>query len=203
MSKRIFTEAQAAELARRNAHGASLSSLAREHGTNVATVRNTLRRIGHSPHYGKAGGPLRNWSDDEVDNIVARYAAGESQESIAAAHKTTQVKISRLLRTRGGWDGRRQLRNVGRVTLSGYSAVLVYPDDPFSVMRNSLGYVLEHRLVLARALGRPLTKVETVHHKNGDKTDNRLENLELRVGPHGRGSTEAHCPTCSCFGGSS
>lgn len=47
--------------------------------------------------------------------------------------------------------------------------------------------VMEHRVVLAQKIGRPLTDDETAHHINGIRNDNRPENLELWSSRHGKG----------------
>ena len=62
---------------------------------------------------------------------------------------------------------------------AGYVTVKLQSDDPYYSMMSRDGYVNEHRLIVARKLGRCLEAWEIVHHINGIKDDNRIENLQL------------------------
>lgn len=52
----------------------------------------------------------------------------------------------------------------------------IVKNHPFA---NKHGYVLHHRIIMENYLGRILNQDEIVHHKNHNKKDNRIENLEI------------------------
>lgn len=67
------------------------------------------------------------------------------------------------------------------MTDDGY-VTLRLPEHPSA--RPSSGLIFEHRLVMEKHLGRTLRPGESVHHKNGIRDDNRVENLELWTSAH-------------------
>jgi hypothetical protein len=68
-------------------------------------------------------------------------------------------------------------------TKEGY--ILLYNPNHKNARKN--GYLFEHTYNMSKKIERPLIKNETVHHKNGIKDDNRIENLELWSRNHSPG----------------
>ena len=75
----------------------------------------------------------------------------------------------------------------GKVKIGGY--IYVYsPNHPHKTKDN---YVCEHRLVMEESMGRFLAPQEVVHHKDGNRENNSLENLVLCVS-NGRHTIDHH-----------
>jgi len=171
--------------------GKSLSDLAEKYGCSVNPIKRAIVEMGGQV---RPIGLSKTWTKETEQWATEAYQSGMSQQKIAEVLGITQTGVStKLLRMgvitkpemargsrHGSWKG-------GRISSNGYISIKLTPDDDFWDSTNSNGYILEHRLVMARHLGRPLSPSESVHHINGDRADNRIKNLQLRQGQHGTG----------------
>ena len=87
------------------------------------------------------------------------------------------AQISNAMKGTGisGQRGKHRLRTGKIPGKDGYIRVLV-GDHPWP---RRYHYMFEHVKVMEAHLGRRISANETVHHRNGNRTDNRLKNLEL------------------------
>ena len=70
------------------------------------------------------------------------------------------------------WKGGTRIRD-------GYKVLLIYPDNPYYETAAKRGIIGEHRYVMAQHLGRNLNSNEIVHHRDGNRLNNDISNLEL------------------------
>ena len=118
----------------------------------------------------------------KVAEMARLYAAGATMAQVSEATGVAEETARRWMkaagvqmRPRGCPEGKYTPAGGRQVDRDGYVLVLK-PSHPHA---RASGYVLEHRLVMEEHLGRTLLPEEVVHHKNGQKDDNRLENLQL------------------------
>lgn len=184
-----YSETDKAEMERLYLSGVTLGALGEQFGCDRLNVRHILRR---------RGVPLRSYRTYPLDPVVGEEIRKRRDDGLAFAdiarelgyppHRVLkwarQMGISDFVGKTGSdshaWRGGSTIHN-------GYRYVRLNADDPLYAMAGGNSYAAEHRVVMARSLGRILTRGETVHHKNGDRLDSRLENLQLRMGQHGKG----------------
>ena len=145
----------------------SLRIVEKETGMHRKTISKILKDNGVRV-YSKEENAKLTWKNhkhpnkDKVGVLSPMYGRKMSPE--------TRKKMESVWERNG--NERRKYR---KKSSSGY--VLIYcPNHPFA---DRDGYVAEHRLVMEKVLGRVLGTEEYVHHKNGIKTDNDIENLQL------------------------
>lgn len=189
--------------------GSSIKGIARDLDVNEKTVRASLLRAGVSLR-GRTGHRKFPRHSIHIDMAVNRYLSGASTEELGEAMGLSAGAVAKRLEDAGvklrspgfrkgadhhAWAG-------GRIDQGKYILVRTYPEDPYYCMsqkkEEGAYYILEHRLVMAQKLGRPLATHETVHHVDGDSKNNSPENLQLCQGNHGKGAVYC-CADCGSY----
>jgi transposase-like protein len=182
--------------------GISVKHIAGKIRARDANVSRVLRDAGISP---RLGGKHHRFDEEQTAVLVSKFQTGVSLAELAREYESNPITVRGALR-RAGVDTRSNRHRSGpdhhnwkggRVpTDDGYIKVRPTAEEALLCPPNVDGYVLEHRLVMAKALGRPLLGTETVHHiRSSEKDNNDLSNLQLRQGHHGSGAA-FQCRSC-------
>lgn len=130
-------------------------------------MRQIASEIGCS--YGGVIWTVRKFKIDVPQRIKHRMSIDMSKSCKRAYQK--KYPNGRFGKLASNWKGGKRLTGANQRYFCIY--------QPWHPDCTNDGYVMEHRLVMEKKVGRYLTDGEIVHHKNGNGHDNRIENLEL------------------------
>lgn len=188
-------------VAKAYAGGMPNAEIMAQFGICQASIPAIVRRVGnglirYQGYRAKATDPA------VAKRVMELWDSGESLYRIMKQMGLSLWMATKLIKQNGAIVERRPMSGEkhqawkgGRTMSHGYVYVKVADDDPHADMRDARGYCFEHRLVMARKLGRSLREDETVHHKDDDHTNNKPDNLQLRQGRHGKGAA-FKCADC-------
>ena len=146
----------------------TMHKISKELGVSIGAVHKYLHKYGL---------PVRDWKS--TFSMSGTKLSEEHCKRISEVHTgkklsdVTKIKISQkhtgMYKVVTEFGGHKKTRS------DGYIAVYI-PTHPHA---SRCGYVMEHILVMERDLGRLLDIGEVVHHKNGQRADNEIDNLQL------------------------
>ena len=138
--------------------------IAKEQGVAIGKVYNYLKRHGI---------PTRPRITPETIEKIRAGNTGKKRGPLRMTEEhRANIRKANMAR-RGAFYVKTEFGGHTKKRDDGYIAVYV-PSHPRA---NSDGYVMEHHLVMEKHLGRLIAPGEVVHHINGVRDDNRIENL--------------------------
>lgn len=143
----------------------TMKEVSEELGVSVGTVFNYIKRYGIKSRpkmTDKTRGRISKTKTGKPSPLKGRKVPSETRRKISVAKKGKYKCNTKY----GGHKKKRA---------DGYASVYT-PNHPFA---SKDGYVMEHILMMEEHIGRLIGRDEVVHHKNGVRDDNRIENLEL------------------------